>query len=592
MRKALLVTVISLMGINYGFTQGKQGAAVANSGAGASGSSNQLTPQPGFVYSLKDHKHIQYAATKTETMYVNLKWIYASNIKQLFDTLLKPERTIVIGLRFDRVPLNSPSAEPFNLGDYFLTKVDVNVDYSDSGKKARLAKDLNWDADTVAIVKIQYYDSIPRYGNIVKHHRYDPNFLRLSITQDSAILVTKILNTAFSDGARVPDTYNVTNAYFYNDGQVPVFDDYGFSQVEVEGDTSIELMDSLRYQPIRKKYDRAGGSEKLSLLYQLAAIYNNHFRPDYLGNLSALGTMEPFGHTANFADFKAKVKGEYGLIRDRFFEIQSLYSTMQIFFFNGLDETLKRWRRRRPGDNMFDAVQFIDKLSVLEKQYPYPLIPLPPSTLDEMVPETAIPISKNDSANNFYFKILQKKLVSQTVYYQSFHYSTYDYGTLTIPLRYRFSPKHHYVYTVNGKDSTGLASSSADATINLSVYGGRKWGRTHFYENPTQTHNTVSFEAAVFLGPTLVALSASNVDTSSTFTGAKRAYTYSGPSNIIAVTAGAGGVLQWRTFNIGLFGGWDFPLIGEARWVYAHKFWLGFGIGVNLGMFNSGKSVY
>jgi hypothetical protein len=87
---------------------------------------------------------------------------------------------------------------------------------------------------------------------------------------------------------------------------------------------------------------------------------------------------------------------------------------------------------------------------------------------------------------------------------------------------------------------------------------------------------------AGFAGPALVPLSASNIGLSDSLN--------KSPSNLLAMSVGFAAVFEWHSINFGLFTGWDLPLTRNTGWVYAGKEWIGFGIGVNLGMFTSANA--
>jgi hypothetical protein len=211
--------------------------------------------------------------------------------------------------------------------------------------------------------------------------------------------------------------------------------------------------------------------------------------------------------------------------------------------------------------------------------------------IDGYIQETAVPLDGNDSAQNLYLRIFHKGRSNQPFYFVPVHFSTWDYGALTVPFRYRFARSNAHIFTQQGKDSSSTVPEESDAQLSLSGYFGRKWGHTKFYEDPSQTANVASIEAVLTGGPSLIPLSLSNIDSTSKYAGAKNGYSYAGPANIIALSFGAGIVLQWTTVNLGIFFGWDIPITGGTGWVYADKPWIGFGIGVNLGMLTSGKGI-
>lgn len=211
---------------------------------------------------------------------------------------------------------------------------------------------------------------------------------------------------------------------------------------------------------------------------------------------------------------------------------------------------------------------------------------------DKNIPETAITMTNGDSTKNFYFNVLDKSVVNQPLYFGKFRYATWDFGAMSIPFRYRFPQPNAHIITQPGADtSVQSGPSESDATFSLNLYIGRKWGRTRFYENAALTTNTLSLEPILATGPTLIALTLNNVDSSSQYANYKRKYYYSGPSNILAWTIATGFSVQYKTISAGLFVGIDVPLAGQTGWIYANKPWIGFGIGVNLGMLTSGNAV-
>ena len=198
----------------------------------------------------------------------------------------------------------------------------------------------------------------------------------------------------------------------------------------------------------------------------------------------------------------------------------------------------------------------------------------------------AFPITANDSADAFYLQINNKVTVGSPMAYISLPYSLTQFGAFTVPFKYRWAPKNT---NIRGKPVTGSADtvlsapSESSASLNLAAYVCRKWGRTRFYFDPSKTHNTTSFMLGAFLGPTLVPLSSTNLI-------AADSNKVNSPTNILALSMGGAAVFEWRFVDIGLFGGWDVPLVGNSGWIYRDKFWIGFGIGVNLGMFSTGTS--
>jgi hypothetical protein len=244
-------------------------------------------------------------------------------------------------------------------------------------------------------------------------------------------------------------------------------------------------------------------------------------------------------------------------------------------------------------DTVGSELNFLQGLYALAAAQAQPPPVLPSNRIDEKVPELAINISNLDSADAFYLRIIHKEVTNQSMYFKKVHYGTWDYGSLTVPFRFRPAPAHNTISASEGKGTIVPvpAPSASDASISLSGYIGRKWGRTRFFEDPSMTANMVAFEPVLITGPTVIAMSLSNVDTSSRYANSATQNSYIGPSNIIAWSFGGGFVLQYKTVNLGLFVGADVPLVAHIGWVYAGHPWFGFGIGVNLGMLSSGSGV-
>ncbi len=86
-----------------------------------------------------------------------------------------------------------------------------------------------------------------------------------------------------------------------------------------------------------------------------------------------------------------------------------------------------------------------------------------------------------------------------------------------------------------------------------------------------------------FVGPTLLSLSNANV--------AYPHNTDSLPSQSIALSFGAAATLEWRAIDLGLFIGADYSLPNHLNWV-DKKIWIGFGLGMYLGMLASGPTLF
>ena len=198
---------------------------------------------------------------------------------------------------------------------------------------------------------------------------------------------------------------------------------------------------------------------------------------------------------------------------------------------------------------------------------------------DKNVVDIAKPLSAEDSVNNFYLQIKNKATIGDKTYFISIPYTMLQYGAVTIPFKFRWPP-----HTIS-KTSVGVpysTPSESSASFNVAAYVGKKWGRTRFYFDGSKTHNTMSAMVSFFAGPSLVSLSSTNVDSSIDLS--------TKASSILAFSVGPAATLEWRSINFGIFGGWDMPFQSKTGWVYKGRFWFGFGIGVNLGMFTSANS--
>jgi len=196
----------------------------------------------------------------------------------------------------------------------------------------------------------------------------------------------------------------------------------------------------------------------------------------------------------------------------------------------------------------------------------------------------AVPISSTDSAQNFSLTIRNRGQVRESTNYLSLPYTVLQYGAVTIPFKYRFRNNRPIGGTATPAANTfetGVnAPSEATAGFNVAGFIGYKWGRTQFFYDQTQTHNTVSYMVAAFGGPALFSLTANNTNYGADLNQVA--------SQQIAFSTGTAFTMEWRSVNFGLFYGWDIP-VESSPWVYRYKGWIGFGIGFSLGMFtNSG----
>jgi hypothetical protein len=184
------------------------------------------------------------------------------------------------------------------------------------------------------------------------------------------------------------------------------------------------------------------------------------------------------------------------------------------------------------------------------------------------VTDKATYVNQTDLADNFYLQVEQRKTLT-VAHFISIPYTTVELGVTTIPYKIRFGYQKNETLTVPN-----------DATSNISggVYLGKKWGKTRFYADNT-TSNTIAFTASVFAGPSVVAISADNTFPKATV-----------KSNELAISTGLAFQVSKNDFNIGLLIGKDLPTSDAiGSWYYAHRTWIGFGIGYKLAILNGGK---
>jgi hypothetical protein len=184
---------------------------------------------------------------------------------------------------------------------------------------------------------------------------------------------------------------------------------------------------------------------------------------------------------------------------------------------------------------------------------------------------TALPISPADSAENFYIQLTKRYIVGDYTWFLSLPYSTWQLGATTIPFKYRRARK-----IGNVKDSI---PNDLSTNINIALYLAKKWGRTRFYYDQAKTHNTISFMLSVFAGPTQIQLSGSNTTDNAVKT-----------TNQLGGSFGLAFSAEISSVSFGLFFGKDLSFGNAIDWFYNHRTWIGFGIGVNLAMFNAAQS--
>jgi hypothetical protein len=200
--------------------------------------------------------------------------------------------------------------------------------------------------------------------------------------------------------------------------------------------------------------------------------------------------------------------------------------------------------------------------------------------------EFAKPIDATDSAQAMYLRVHNKRQFKEPLYYYPIHFAVTQFGAFTIPFKYRWAPKNSFIYnktlTPTTKDSVLATPSESTGSINIAAYVARKWGTTKFYFNSQNTHNTLTYMVSGFIGGALVPLSSSNI----TFPHLADSL----PTQIIAVSLGCAAAIEFHSIDLGFFLGNDISLQHNSYWVYNKKWWIGFGIGINLNMFSNGSS--
>lgn len=550
-----------------------------SSGAASSSSGSSTAPQTGFVYYLKYQRHLSYASTESDIFYFTYNDLSKNSIHNVFNTKIENDKLIQATITLNRKSSHTMTTGQIGLADYEITQFDSSV----SCTQTPACKYQPSGLDTVLIVKIMFNDSIPRYWARSTRWIFPRHRLRISINPDSALLSARIYYVHFDDGAQL-NQFNVTNPNYRGRGQQSTG-----AQARMRA-PSINEKD-VDFQNSIKDYQQTAAINKKTAYQKAVTIYQDIVN-DYTKYIEAITAKNRVKNTKKLEkQIKKRADQEYGIVVTDYDLLVKTYNDLVSETKQELDNQLAHLHVPDAGQSIKNQVGYFESLLALYKsnaKIPTPVI----NTYDETIPEQALPINELDSANNFYFKIIHKNLVRQKVYYLPLHYGTWDYGTLTVPYRYRFAQPNARIITQAGIASSALPGpSESDAALSLAVYVGKKWGRTKFYEDPMMTHNTFSFEVAAITGPTLIPLMLSNVDSSSKYVGGKSNYFYTGPTNIISWSLGLGAVLEWKTINFGAFIGTDFPLTPHTGWIYANKIWLGFGIGVNLGMFASGTSV-
>lgn len=174
-------------------------------------------------------------------------------------------------------------------------------------------------------------------------------------------------------------------------------------------------------------------------------------------------------------------------------------------------------------------------------------------------------VNKKDSTSNFYFEINDNPTLANPVNYISIPYALWQIGAITIPFKYRFA------------NSNNNIPADASADFNAGIYIGRKWGRKRFYRDKERNHNSASFTAAFFTGPTVIPIKKENV---------RDTLKYTQETNELGWSVGVGSLYAYKEFSMGIFGGIDIPLSKYAQnWNHAYRPWVGLALGYKLAVF-------
>src|SRR5690606_17230496 len=161
-----------------------------------------------------------------------------------------------------------------------------------------------------------------------------------------------------------------------------------------------------------------------------------------------------------------------------------------------------------------------------------------------------------DTVNNF-FKENDVFLELKERKNYSFKYRTYQFGVVTIPVK----------WYVNSK----LGNITTD--INAMISGGYKWGKTHIVKLPheekaRQYQRTWSINA--FVGISKLTFDESNTVKDNPVKG-----------NVAAISTGLAFGVHYQDFTFLVASGYDFPTSNRKNWEFNKIPWIGFGFGYN-----------
>lgn len=177
---------------------------------------------------------------------------------------------------------------------------------------------------------------------------------------------------------------------------------------------------------------------------------------------------------------------------------------------------------------------------------------------------------------NMYDRNAQYTLKLQNREYISYPKSGWEFGALTIPLKYRRS----YTKSVEGVDIKVKDEFIAD--FNIGTYGGYQIGRNRLRMEGSKLRELTQVGCS-FGG--FVSFSTTDLDSLNTTAG-DIPFTKDKKSTIGIISPGIAAMFTLYNFQIGTFAGWDLA-IGQNRknWNHKDRLWIGFGFGYKLGGF-------
>ena len=132
-----------------------------------------------------------------------------------------------------------------------------------------------------------------------------------------------------------------------------------------------------------------------------------------------------------------------------------------------------------------------------------------------------------------------------------------------------------------------LAATSIPSSLTTNIFNGAlsfswRYGSTHYYiKNPHEPNRTYFIEGGFFLGLTKIAFAENN--------------NTKGYDDLTQLALSFGGLTSFslNKINFSIAGGWDVGTSYQSKfWANDRKFWLGLGIGVDLGKFFKGVNGY